>query len=150
MLTLRPPKPDEAVALTELCLRAKAAWGYDAAFMAACRDELTLTRVALGAPHLQVAEIDGALAGIAQLTVKGAIAELDKLFVEPARFGAGGGRALFAWARETARRAGARVLVVDSDPNAVGFYRAMGATDDGVVASGSLPGRFIPRLKLVL
>ena len=35
MLTLRTPGPDEAAALTELCLRSKAVWGYDAQFMKA-------------------------------------------------------------------------------------------------------------------
>ena len=33
----------DAPALTLLALRSKAVWGYDAAFIAACRDELTLT-----------------------------------------------------------------------------------------------------------
>ena len=43
MLALRPARPEEAPALTELCLRSKAVWGYDAAFMQACRRELTMT-----------------------------------------------------------------------------------------------------------
>src|SRR5687768_4428349 len=40
---VRRARADEAEALTELTMRAKASWGYDAAFMAACREELTLT-----------------------------------------------------------------------------------------------------------
>jgi N-acetylglutamate synthase-like GNAT family acetyltransferase len=100
--------------------------------------------------HLKVAEIDGDLVGMAQVTVKGDIAELDKLFVEPGRLRSGGGRALFDWAKNTARQAGATILVIESDPDASGFYRCMGAVDDGVSPSGSIPGRFTPRLKLVL
>ena len=34
---LRPAEPDEAAALTDLALAAKASWGYDADFMARCR-----------------------------------------------------------------------------------------------------------------
>ena len=42
-VTVRAARAAEAGDLTELALRAKASWGYDAAFMAACRDELTMT-----------------------------------------------------------------------------------------------------------
>ena len=37
MLGLRPARPEEGAELIELCLRSKAVWGYDDAFMAACR-----------------------------------------------------------------------------------------------------------------
>jgi hypothetical protein len=68
MLTLRTPRPDEATILTELCLRSKAVWGYDEAFMLACRNELTLAPLAMQSSHLKVAEIDGDLVGMAQVT----------------------------------------------------------------------------------
>ncbi len=38
-LELRGALPGEAGLLTDLCLRSKAVWGYDAAFMAACRSK---------------------------------------------------------------------------------------------------------------
>ena len=41
-LTIRTPRPDELSSLSDLCFRSKAVWGYDAAFMEACRGELTL------------------------------------------------------------------------------------------------------------
>ena len=47
--TIRPALPGEAAALTEMALRSKASWGYDAAFMASCRDEMTLTASAISA-----------------------------------------------------------------------------------------------------
>jgi hypothetical protein len=34
---LRAPRLDELEALSDLCLRSKAVWGYDAAFLEACR-----------------------------------------------------------------------------------------------------------------
>jgi GNAT superfamily N-acetyltransferase len=150
MLRLRTPRPGEAAILTELCRRSKAVWGYDEAFLLACRDELTLASLATQSSDLKVAALDGALVGMAQVTVKGDIAELDKLFVEPTRLHSGSGRALFDWAADTARQAGATTLLIESDPNASGFYRRMGAVDDGVVLSGSIPGRFVPRLTLAL
>jgi len=41
-------------------------------------------------------------------------------------------------------------MVIESDPGAAPFYRRMGAVDDGVATSASIPGRTIPRLKLTL
>ncbi|HLY58362.1 MAG TPA: GNAT family N-acetyltransferase [Stellaceae bacterium] len=150
MLRLRTPRNDEAAALTELCLRSKAVWGYGEDFMRACREELTLTDSAMEASFVMVAEIDGDPVGVAQVTVEGDTAELDKLFIEPAHLGSGVGKALFDWATTTARDAGAATLVIDADPGAAGFYRRMGALDDGTAPSGSIPGRVLPRLKLVL
>jgi hypothetical protein len=37
---IRPAQADEVEALTALALRSKAHWGYDDAFMEACRAEL--------------------------------------------------------------------------------------------------------------
>jgi GNAT superfamily N-acetyltransferase len=150
MLALRTPRPDEAVALTELCLRSKAIWGYDEHFMKACRAELTITPEKMRSSYFQVAESGGHIRGVAQITLKGKVAELSSLFVEPARLRCGAGRQLFYWAKRTARGAGAAHLVIEADPYAAGFYRRMGAIDAGTVPSGSIPGRILPLLKLAL
>jgi GNAT superfamily N-acetyltransferase len=136
--------------LTELCLRSKAVSGYDETFIEACRDELTLTTLAMRSSYLQVAETGAVLVGVAQITVKGEFAELDKLFVEPTHLRRGAGKVLFQWAMAVAHRCGAVSMVIEADPSAVGFYRRMGAVDDGSAPSGSIPGRFIPRLKMLL
>ena len=150
MLALRSARPEEGPALTELCLRSKAVWGYDDAFMQACRKELTLTPAAIMASQVQVAELDGRLAGVAEVKSGGDTAQLEKLFVEPAMLRTGTGRRLLDWAKATARAAGATALVIEADPGAAEFYRRMGAVDDGLVPSGSIPGRLIPRLNLRL
>ena len=150
MLALRPARPEEGAELTELCLRSKAVWGYDDAFMAACRKELTLTPAGIRASRVQVAELDGRLAGLAEVKSNGDTAQLEKLFVEPALLRTGTGRKLFEWAKATARAAGATALVIEADPDAAEFYRRMGAVDDSLVPSGSIPGRLIPRLNLPL
>jgi GNAT superfamily N-acetyltransferase len=150
MFRLRTPGCDEAAILTELCLRSKAVWGYDEEFMQACRGELTLTASIMRSSYLKVAEIDGHLVGVAQVTVKGELAELDKLFIEPTCLRSGAGKALFEWATTMARDSGAVAMVIEADPDAAGFYRRMGAVDDGAAPSGSIPGRLVPRLKLQL
>jgi GNAT superfamily N-acetyltransferase len=150
MLQLRPARRDEAETLTELCLRSKAVWGYDAAFMRACRAELTLTAADCTTPLIQVAADGDAVAGVVQVTVDGEAADLAKLFIAPDAIRTGVGRKLFDWAAATARARGARFMTIDADPGAAGFYRRMGAVDDGTAPSGSIPGRVLPRLKLQL
>ncbi|WP_398468767.1 GNAT family N-acetyltransferase [Tardiphaga sp.] len=149
-LTLRAARPDEAGALTELCMRSKAVWGYDAAFMAACRDELTITSAMMARTILRIAESEGRMIGMVQLDLAGAVAVLDKLYVDPAALRSGAGRALLQWAMTAAREAGAGTMAIDADPGAAAFYRRMGAVDDGEAPSGSIPGRMLPRLVLPL
>lgn len=105
-MTLRAALPGEAGILTDLCLRSKAVWGHDAAFMAACRAELTITAQDFARSLIQVAVEDGRIIAMAQLAQHGRIADIDKLFVDPAALRAGAGRQLFDWCVETARAAG--------------------------------------------
>ncbi|MGW7316800.1 GNAT family N-acetyltransferase [Streptomyces sp. NPDC054865] len=64
----------------------------------------------------------------------GRVARLGLLFVEPDAIGRGIGRLLYRDAVRRAAAFGVRRLLVDADPHAAGFYRAMGA-----VASGRSP-----------
>ncbi|MBB2203326.1 GNAT family N-acetyltransferase [Gluconacetobacter tumulisoli] len=116
--------------------------------MRACEAELAVTAAAIAAGRVQVAERDGRVVGMAQIAPDGPAAELDKLFVEPDAMGGGAGRALFDWAVTAARHAGARTMTIDADPGAAAFYRRMGAMDDGMVPSGSIAGRMLPRLRM--
>ena len=107
MIQLRDVLQNELSSLDELCLRSKAVWGYDDAFMTACRTELTLHPDELLSTHLQVAERDTIVVGLAQVKVTGTDANLLKLFVEPAQLRSGVGRLLFQWAAAKARGLGA-------------------------------------------
>lgn len=151
MRKLRTPRTDELKALSALCLRSKAHWGYDADFMAACVAELTLTPDDLTTSSLQLAEDKTGLIGVAQVKMlDGETASLEALFIDPSRMGAGSGRLLFDWAAETARNLGARHLMIESDPDAAPFYIRMGAIRIGEAPSGSIPGRALPLLRLKL
>jgi len=150
VIELRSARPGEATALTDLCLRSKAHWGYDAAFMAACRRELTVSAAVASGPFLRVAAVDGASAGVAEIGEEDGTWHLEKLFVEPPFMGLGLGRRLLAWAVGTAASHGATALEIAADPDAAPFYRHCGAEDMGTVPSGSIPGRRLPRLVLML
>jgi GNAT superfamily N-acetyltransferase len=147
---IRTPEVAELSALSELCLRSKAVWGYDAAFMAACRAELTFHPDELSSSRIAVAERAGTILGVAQVKQIGQEADLAKLFVEPASLRDGIGRVLFDWAIDVARDMGATRLVIEADPDAAPFYRRLGAHDAGLTPSGSIAGRMIPKLVLDL
>jgi len=150
VFTLRPPRPDECPALTALCLTSKAHWGYDADFMAACVDELTVHPRDLETDRHQVAEKDGAVVGVAALSVAGDRGRVELMFVAPDAMGQGIGRALMAWLITEARSLGLAAIDIDADPGAVGFYERMGARRVGEAASGSIPGRMLPALAIDL
>ena len=143
---IRDARPQELPNLSDLCLRSKAVWGYDRAFIEACREELTFRREELDTTYLAVADGDSGVAGVVQVRVNDGQAELLKLFVEPAKIKSGIGRQLFNWAVAKAKLSGAGRLIIESDPDAAAFYRRMGAYDDGCVPSGSIPGRMLPKL----
>lgn len=146
-IRLRPAEPREAAQLSDLALRSKGVWGYDAAFLEACRAELTLTPDQIAAGGVTVAEIAGKPAGFSRLRPeRDGTAEILLLFVEPVLLGSGIGRALFTELEAAARSVGARQLCCDADPGAEAFYRRMGMARIGDAPSGSIPGRRLPRL----
>ena len=149
-IALRAAHPDEAGDLTELCLRSKAHWGYDDAFMAACRRELTVSQQVIAGSLLQVATVGGTPAAVAELGEEDGVWFLDKLFVDPPFMGLGLGRQLLAWAMKTAAAQGASSLEIAADPDAVPFYEHFGARQIGEEPSGSIPGRVLPLLELSL
>jgi N-acetylglutamate synthase-like GNAT family acetyltransferase len=147
---LRRAGPEDAGALTRLALISKAAWGYDTAFMAACRAELTVRRENVARDPTYLVEAEGRVLGFYQLGLDGAVAEVRMMFVAPEALRSGLGRRLWAHLEETARAAGVTRLEVDSDPHAEAFYRAMGMRRVGEAPSGSIPGRMLPHLAKAL
>ena len=79
---------------------------------------------------------------------------LTDLWLEPEFQGRGFGRRLWDHALSTARALGYRSLEIESDPNAEGFYRAIGAMRVGeresLVARTVEPGRLLPLLRVEL
>jgi GNAT superfamily N-acetyltransferase len=147
-VTLRRARPDEAGTLSELAFAAKAFWGYDQAFMRACRDELTLDPDDLARRHVVVAELDGAVAGFYSLDSDPPAGELGNLWVRPGSIGTGLGRVLWRDAMAAAAAAGFEHLTIDADPNAEGFYLRMGAERVGEAPSASIPGRLLPLMRI--
>ncbi|MBJ6635003.1 GNAT family N-acetyltransferase [Streptomyces sp. I5] len=149
-MLIRDARPDEAGELTEPALRSKAHWGYDAAFMASCREELTVHPSEVGERRTAPAERDGRVLGFTTVDGRPPDGAVGMMFVDPSALGQGVGRALFAHALATARAAGFHRLTIEADPTAEPFHRAMGAVRSGGTPSGSIPGRVLPLLAVTL
>ncbi|MEC9343459.1 MAG: GNAT family N-acetyltransferase [Pseudomonadota bacterium] len=150
MPTLATARPEDAPALTALALRSKAHWGYDEAFMEACREELRVPPEAFSEETVRLARNGDTLAGFYRLALEGETAEIEALFVDPPFIGTGIGRALWHDLVERVQAISARRLLCQSDPFAEGFYLAMGMARIGERESGSLPGRMLPLLEMQL
>lgn len=148
MVTLRRARPDEASALTELAMAAKGHWGYDTAFMAAVRAELTFCPDDIARRRAVVAESSGSVVGFYTVDGEPPVGELGNMWVRPSEIGTGLGRVLWQDAMATAAAAGLAYLEIDADPNAEGFYVRMGAERVGESPSGTFLGRMIPRLRV--
>lgn len=150
-IEIRRARLDEMDALTELSLSSKQSNGYDDAFMAACREELTVTRDRMLEGEYWVAEADG-LRGCACLAVDqdGRSAEVHAFFIDPNSKRKGIGRLLWTKLLQRAREQGVTALRLDADPYAVPFYEAIGFRTVGESPSGSIPGRAIPHMTMLL
>jgi GNAT superfamily N-acetyltransferase len=149
-LRIRRATTAEADALTDLVLRSKAYWGYDAAFMVLCREELTVRPKAIEGGEVWVAENAGVLVGVLELVPAEGKVELRLIFVAPEQMGEGVGGALLLHAERRARALHADRIECDADPNAVPFYERMGMRIVGESPSGSIPGRMLPRMRKAL
>lgn len=143
---IRPARATEAELLSALALRSKAHWGYDAEFLEACEEELTVVAGEVAERRAMVADRDGEILGFTTLEGQPPTGVLGMMFVEPQAIGQGVGRLLFEHTVAVARELGFTRLTIDADPHAEPFYRAMGAVRAGSAPSGSLAGRMLPRM----
>ncbi|MEO0986259.1 MAG: GNAT family N-acetyltransferase [Cyanobacteria bacterium J06639_14] len=150
-IMLRDAQPEDATVLSELAMRSKASWGYSDEFMKACREELTITPEKMHSSvfHFVVAEISSAIAGFYGVErLSNSQFELEALFVDPIHMGSGIGRTLMTHAKHHIAACGGTTLMIQGDPNAAGFYRAVGAQPIGDRESASIPGRLLPVFSL--
>ena len=145
-IVFRAARGHEADLLSEVALRSKGYWGYDQEFLDACRTELTFHPEDVVTRRIVVAHSSSGIVGFYSIDGQPPSGELGNLWIIPERIGTGLGRRLWHHAVASATEAGYTSLLIEADPNAVGFYEAMGADRIGEVPSGSVPGRTLPLL----
>ena len=120
-------KPADAAALTEIAFAAKRHWGYPEKWMKSWRDALTIRPEFIASHATQAAHLEDRIIGFYALGPPTHRVQLLHLWVLPVAMGQGVGRALFTHAYTLAKELGGQELEIESDPNAEGFYRHMGA-----------------------
>ena len=146
---IRPASLDEASILTTIALDAKRHWGYPEHWIKLWESDITITPEFIRDNHVYIADENGEVVGFYALVVTGAKADLDHMWVTPARIGTGVGKELFLDAMERAAALNVRSVEISSDPNAAGFYKRMGAIQIGET-DASLDGqtRKLPLLQV--
>jgi GNAT superfamily N-acetyltransferase len=149
-MLIRRAQPGEGERLREIAIAAKAHWGYDRDRVVEWANGGDYSDEALRTRDVYVAEVEGRAVAWAALVRKSETDSwLDDLWVEPEAIGRGVGTALFRQAAERAKERGAKRLVWEAEPNAVGFYEKLGARATGCENVSSW-GRTIPVLELDL
>lgn len=147
-VTLRSARPAERGALEALQRRASLHWEDDRQALLDHPDAIELPLEQITGGQTIVAEgVAGVLGFAVVLRRDDRDGELDGLFVEPAHWRRGIGRALVEAAATLARSDGAASLWVVANPRALPFYAALGFVPSGVVQTRFRPA---PRLRLRL
>ena len=148
-VVLRPATAADVGLLSGLALRSKGYWGYDAAFLDACRDELTVTVDRLATERVTVADAPATgVVGFSSLALTPPTSELLDLFVDPAHIGTGVGVLLWSDVLAAAAGAGAAWMDIEADPHAAAWYERRGAVRIGAAPSGSIAGRALPVMRV--
>lgn len=113
--------------------------------MEACREELTLSRGYIERNAVFVIEDEDDLIGFCSLEhCSDATVELGYIFIDPPHIGKGYGRRLITHVKQEAKSLGYKKVIIQGDPNAERFYRAMRGSLVGTRKSKSIPKRRLP------
>jgi GNAT superfamily N-acetyltransferase len=134
LMKILEARPGDAAALTRISFAAKRHWGYPERWIEGWQETLTITPDFVRRNEVYAAVIEGKIVGFYALVGEVRRMELEHLWVSPEHMGAGVGRALFDHAVRRAATLGTEVVGIESDPNAEGFYRRMGASRVGEIS----------------
>lgn len=142
---LRWAREDEVPALEDLMREASLIWPDHRDDLLAHPDAIEVPVDGVRRRRVRVHEQDGEVTGFATvLPAAGGEAELDALFVRPARMRRGIGARLVEDAARRARDEGAARLAVTANPHAAVFYGRCGFR-----AVGETPTRFGPAIRML-
>ena len=150
-MNIQRAMPDQAETLTKIAFAAKRHWGYPERWIQLWSPILTITPEFIERNETHVAFLDNILVGLYAISIEGEKASVEHLWVLPEHMGKGIGAKLFGHMLLRCRQSGVKVLEIESDPNAQGFYEHMGAKKVGEIVS-EVDGqpRVLPLLEIPL
>jgi N-acetylglutamate synthase-like GNAT family acetyltransferase len=125
-MVIRPANADEIDVLSQIAMEAKRYWDYPPEVIDSWHSTLTLEATHIDFAPPFVADQDGEVVGFYQL-IPGDRIELEHLWVKPKYMHKGIGKELMAHAITSAKKRGAKKMLIDADPHATAFYLSCGA-----------------------
>ena len=126
MISIRRVLPIEADVLTQIAISAKSYWNCPEKWMEIWIPQLTFSPKYFEANESWTAELEGTPIAFYTWQDRNGIAWLENLWVSAEYIGMGVGKQLFLHALKLARQRGHKIMQLESDPNARGFYEKMG------------------------
>jgi ribosomal protein S18 acetylase RimI-like enzyme len=123
---IRRAFPIEAAQLSRIAFSAKAHWGYPKRWMEIWKPQLTFSPEYIEENESWVAVPHKRPVGFYTLQEKNGNAWIENLWVLPDYIGKGIGKALFFHAVDLSRQRNYKILQLEADPHAIGFYEKMG------------------------
>jgi GNAT superfamily N-acetyltransferase len=150
-IAIKRANASQAARLTQIAHAAKSYWGYPSHWIELWHDQLHISPTFIDAHEVYVAIADDAILGFYALTGSGEKLQMEHMWVMPVAIGQGIGSVMFQHALKRATRLGAKIIEIEADPNAEGFYQKMGAETVGEV-SYILEGqrRSLPLLQMLV
>jgi predicted N-acetyltransferase YhbS len=145
---VRTARVDDAAELTQIAVRATRHDGYDDDAISRFMPGLKVNLALIAAGLVLVAEDEqGVPLGYVALrpTGMGGLILLEGIFVDPVCSRRGVGTRLFSAAVEHCRKMAGNVILINSNPNSVGFYARLGA-----IRIGMTPFVYSPNVQLVM
>ncbi|MCU0497841.1 MAG: GNAT family N-acetyltransferase [Anaerolineae bacterium] len=150
-MIIRRADPSEAAILTDLTMRSKASWGYDADFMREVAPQMQVIPDQIANSWTYLLTDETTIYGYYMLiNPREGDLWLESLFIEPTFKRMGYGRQLLDHALGLARELGYQTVTLESDPFAVRFYQQAGAHQIGEQVSTMRPGRILPIIRFEL
>jgi GNAT superfamily N-acetyltransferase len=142
---------DQAELLTQIAFAAKRHWGYPERWIKLWAPILTITPEFIEQYETYIAFLGDEPVGFCAISQEDEKASIEHLWVLPEHMGKGVGARLFKFMLSRCKELGTRVLGIESDPNAQGFYERMGAIKVGEIV-GEVDGqpRILPLLEIKL
>lgn len=142
--------PEDHTLLTVITKKSKAFWGYDEQQMERWNDLLTITSDYILKNETYKLLLENEIIGYySLLKIDPQTLKIDNLFISPEFIGNGLGKKLMADVFEKAKLNNYTSVILDSDPNAEGFYSHLGFIKIDQVKT-SVKNRFLPVMKKTL
>jgi len=119
--------PEDAKALTGIAMAAKRHWGYPENWMMKWQEILTIPSTCISANSVYKAMRDDRIIGFYVLINSHEQLELKHMWVHPDEIGHRVGQKLMEHVIRQAAKMDHRIMEIESDPNAEGFFQKMGA-----------------------